>query len=95
MVYLSNGLLKKIIDSSGMSRCITRKWIDIDGSWINRTLMMVKFSAIKTRRRFYWVNDLSRADIIELFRGFHMYIKNETLHLSPNNNFMFGKEESS
>lgn len=50
---------------------------------------------IKTRRQFCWDNDLSRAGIIELFRGVHMYLKTEALYLTSNNIFVFSKEGNS
>jgi hypothetical protein len=50
---------------------------------------------INTRRQYCWVNDLSRVDIIELFRGVHMYLKHEAVYLSSNNIFVFSKERNS
>jgi hypothetical protein len=48
----------------------------------------------KTRRKYCWVNDLSRADIIRLFKSVNMHLKNEALYLSSNNIFMFIKGEN-
>lgn len=50
---------------------------------------------IRTRRQLCWINHLSRADIIELFRSVHMYLKKEALYLPSNNIFVFGKEGDS
>jgi hypothetical protein len=46
---------------------------------------------LKRRRQFCWANDLSRADIIRLFRDVNMYLKSEAIYLPSNNIFVFAK----
>jgi len=47
---------------------------------------------IGTRKKFCWVNNLSRSDIIELFQEGNMFLRHETLYLSSNSIFVFCKE---
>jgi hypothetical protein len=94
----------RIVDYSFVSGCL--EYID-DPKWFISEIAKHSYACvisycttdniadIKTRRQYCWANDLSRADIIELFRGVHMYLKNETLYLSSNNIFVFTKESTS
>lgn len=94
----------KVVDYSFVSGCL--EYID-DPKWFISEIAKTSnaciisycttnnISDIKTRRHFCWVNDLSRADIIELFKGVHMHLKNEALYLSANNIFVFSKEGDS
>ena len=100
--YNNKECMNEVVDYSSVIRCleyiVDPKWFVTEIARISNTCIISyhttdNIADIKTRRKFYWLNNLSRANIIELFREFHMYIKNETLRFFSNNIFLFGKEE--